>query len=174
MPITIVVEDGSNVPNANSYESVANVRLYCTNRGVALPVSDDTVAAWIIKGMDYIEAKACEFMGERTNATQELQWPRTGVEINCQPFPDNEIPKQLKGALGQLVMAQNSGVDIMPNVSAGDFVIEETVGPITTKYSDPNKLGIGTMQPTLPAVDALLNALYGCCTAQMSLSTRRV
>lgn len=174
MAITIIVEDGSNVTDANSYDSVANVRQYATNRGVTLPVSEDAVAAMIIKSMDYIEAKACEFMGTITYADQSLQWPRTDVEINCLAFPINAIPKQLTGALSQLVMAIHAGVDIMPNVSADDYIIEDTVGPITTKYSDRAKIGVGDLQPTLPAVDALLSALYGCCEGVKVLRTMRV
>lgn len=174
MAITLIVEDGSNVPDANTYYSVADVRTYASNRGVTLPVSNDEVAAMIIKGMDYIEAKACQFMGKMTNADQSLQFPRTGLEINCQEFPDDAIPKQLTGALSQLVMAVNSGVDIMPNVTADDYIIEDTVGPITTKFSDRAKIGVGDLQPTLPAVDALLTALYGCCAAATTLRTVRV
>lgn len=173
MAITIIVEDGSNVPDANSYDSVAGIRTYLTNRGITLPGSDDEVAAMMIKGMDYIEAKACEFMGKITYPTQVLQWPRKCVEIDCQPFPENDIPKQLKGALAQLVIALNAGVDIMPNVSATDYILEDTVGPITTKYSDLSQVGTGALQPTLPAVTALLTVLYGCCDGSKTLRTVR-
>ncbi|WBF76993.1 hypothetical protein PSV3_00292 [Septimatrevirus PSV34] len=52
MAITIVVEDGSGVTNANSYVSVADARIYASNRGVELPLDDDELAAMLIRSTD--------------------------------------------------------------------------------------------------------------------------
>lgn len=73
MAITIVVEDGSGVTNANSYVSVADARIYASNRGVELPLDDDELAAMLIRSTDYLEAQACRFQGKPTSTTQALQ-----------------------------------------------------------------------------------------------------
>lgn len=176
MAIVITVEDGSNVANANSYVSVADARTYAANRGVTLPVDNDAVAAMLIQASDYLETKACDYQGVPTyiDPPQSLAWPRTGVVINCTDFPSNAIPRQLIAAQCQLVFAIQAGVALFPNITPADYVTEETVGPITTKYADPTKIGLGNMSPILSAVDALLANLFAPCGAGFVLSTRRV
>lgn len=174
--IAIIVEDGSNVPNANSYDSIESIRAYAIARGYSLPVDDSQVAAMIMQGMDYIEAKACAFQGEPANEDQALSWPREYVTINCKPVADDAIPKQLKAALAQLVIAVSSGVKIFPNFQLSDymnFVIEKTVGPLTRKYADPSKLIGASIKPQLTAVDAMLAPLFGTCNDGF-FKTRRV
>lgn len=173
MAITITIEDGSNVANANSFVTIAEVRAYAEARGVTLPVTDDSLAVMLIKACDYLEAQANRYQGEIANESQALQWPRIDVYISGSEtaFPSNAIPKQLKSAQSALVVAINEGVDIMPNYSAADFVTEETVGPITTKYADPTKVGIA---PTLTGVEALLQPLFGSKLEGFSLRTMRV
>lgn len=176
MAITIIVEDGSNVANANSYLSVPQVTEYAGNRGVDLSdSSEDEIAALLIKGMDYLEAKECEFQGYRTYDDQALSWPRTGVVLNCKEYPGDSIPAQLKGALAQLVMAQEAGIDIAPNVSSDDYIVGAKVGPLSVTLADPSKIGSGDLSPTMTAVDALLKPLFGTCeSSSFSLRTVRV
>ncbi|QBZ71753.1 hypothetical protein [Pseudomonas phage KP1] len=172
VPIAIVVEDGTNVAGANSYQDVAAVRLYAENRGVVLPVSNDEVAAMLIKTIDYLEAQACLYQGKMTYADQSLQWPRTGVILNCDEVPPNVIPKSLISAQAQLLIAINAGFDLQPNFSYKDYVIKKKVGPIEKEFVDPTKVGIS---PTLGAADALLAPLFGqCASDKFSIRTVRV
>ena len=173
MAIAITIEDGSNVANANSFVTLVEVRSYAEARGAALPVANDALAVMLIKACDYLEAQANRYQGEIANEGQSLQWPRIGVYISGSEtaFPSNAIPKQLKSAQSSLVVAINEGVDIMPNYSASDFVTEEIVGPITTKYADPTKVGI---TPTLTNVEALLQPLFGSTLTGFALRTTRV
>ncbi|CDN96774.1 hypothetical protein PSV3_00118 [Septimatrevirus PSV32] len=172
MAIAIVVEDGSGVPNANSYVSVADARIYASNRGVVLPADDDELAAMLIRSTDYLEAQACRYQGRRTSSAQALEWPRTGVFLNCDEVPSNVIPKSLIGAQVQLAMAINAGFDLQPNVSPQDYVTREKVGPIETEYADPLSVGI---MPTFTAANALLAPLFGeCASNKFALRTIRV
>ena len=173
MPIVIAVENGSNVPNANSYVSVGDARIYASNRGVNLPVSDDQVAAMLIKATDYLESFRCKFQGKKTDCTQPLEWPRTGVVVCCESLPSDTIPASLIKAQSALVLVQNEGLVLQPNFGATDYVIEETVGPITTKYADPIKAGISQ---TFSAVEALLEPLFfaSCNDVGFGFKTVRV
>ncbi len=174
MAIVITVEDGSNIPDANSYLSVAQAREYAGNRGLELSVDDDEVAAQLIVGMDYIEARECDFQGYRTYEDQVLSWPRTSVILNCKAYAVDAIPSQLKGALAQLVMAQENGIDISPNSSSDDFITSAKVGPLSVSFADPTKFG-SDLSPNLTAVNALLAPLFGTCETQsFSLMTVRV
>lgn len=173
MPIAIIVEDGSNVTNANSFVTLAEVRSYAEQRGATLPAGDDALAVMVIKACDYLEAQANRYQGEIANESQALQWPRIDVYLYGSEiaFPSNAIPKELKSAQCAAILAIAEGVDIMPNYSASNFVTEETVGPITTKYADPTKVGI---VPTLTAVDSLLAPLFGSTATGFALRTLRV
>lgn len=170
MAIEIIIENGSNVANANSYVSVADARTYAANRGVALSIDDDEVAKLLIKATDYLESKACEYQGSPTNSDQALAWPRICVSLNGADVLSDSIPKKLKDAQIQTAMAISEGFEPLGNVSAGDYVVEETVGPITTKFADPSKVGVA---PKLHGVDALLAPLCGKC-AGIGLKTVRV
>jgi hypothetical protein len=168
MAVTIIVEDGSIVANANSYDSLANVRAYAEQRGIELPSSDDELGAMVIKAMDYLEA--LQYQGLKTDAfMQALQWPRQCVEIDETELADDTIPKQLKNALGALVLAVKEGIVLQPNFKPQDYVIEETVGPITTKYANPIEIGI---QTRMTAVDSILAPLLK--SKAYSLQTNRV
>ncbi len=173
--IVLTVEDGSNVVGANTYASVADARAYAKQRGKVLPIDDDEVAVMLIQGMDYLESRGCKYQGYPTYDDQALSWPRKCVVINCQAVPEDAIPKQLTGALIQLVLAMNVGIDIFPNISAQDYVTEETIGPITTKYANPINIGLGDMSPQMTAVNALITPLmYTCAKTPFTLTTKRV
>jgi len=171
MPITITVETGAIVDNANSYVSVANARAYAVNRGVTLSATDDVVAAQLIKATDYLEQFACRYQGTRVSSEQELEWPRIDAYLGEDLIPSNTIPKSLISAQCQLVMAQVAGFTLQPNVSATDYVVREKTGPLETEYADPFKVGI---MPQLSAVDALLAPLFGECAASSGLRAVRV
>jgi hypothetical protein len=170
MPIVVIVEDGTGVADANSYMSVETVRGYAANRGFTLSADDDVVSAQLIRGFDYIEAKECDFQGERVYA--ESAFPRIGVVINGVEISESAIPNLLLAAQSQLVIAQANGIDIMPNFVAADYVVKEKVGPLETTFADPVLVGIG---PKLGAVDAMLAPLFGrCASPGLGLRTVRV
>lgn len=171
MAIEIIVETGAVVENANAYVSVAAVRAYAAERGVTLPVSDDEVAALIIKAKDYLEAFGCKYQGQKISASQALEWPRSGVVVGGVELAPDAIPKRLKDAQCAAVLIQNEGLVLQPNITAQDYVTEETVGPLTTKFADPTKAGITA---NFTGLDALLSPLFAVCGQSFALRTMRV
>lgn len=171
MSITIIIEDGTQVANANSFVSVANARIYAVNRGVALPSSNDDLGIMLIKATDYLQAQANRFKGERVSADQALEWPRKCVYLYDALVPSNVIPKSLISAQIELAMVINAGLTLQPNFVPGDYVVKEKVGPIETQYSDPLRVGI---ESKFTAVDALLSLLFKSNSTGFSLTTIRV
>lgn len=118
--MTLRVEDGSNVANANSYVTVDEFVAFHTDRGnlVIAEADADQIEQAIIKGTDYLEQKfRLLWKGSRTNSTQVLSWPRRGVDVPdfFDPFfrdlsnipisfqdtlfiPENEVPFETKVA----------------------------------------------------------------------------
>lgn len=172
MAIVITVEDGSIVVNANSYISINDAKQFALERGILLPDDADSIAAMIIKATDYLESLSCKFKGEKVDNNQSLQWPRQNVIIDNAEHPKNEIPKNLIKAAAHLVIAVNSGIDLLPNISLQDYITKEKVGPIETWYADPTKVGV---MPTFTVVEALLKSLMDdFCLSGLTIHTIRV
>jgi hypothetical protein len=163
--MALIIEDGSNVENANSYVSAADARTFATLRGIELSADDSVVEAQLILAMDYIEALRDDFKGFKTNerlngseyeeVAQSLQWPRCNVYIDDVLFDEHSIPAELKNAQSQLVIEQFNGIDIRPS-NCGKFIIDERVGPLVTKYSEKNGTDVSL---NLTAVEDFLNPL---------------
>ena len=169
--MSLIVETGAIVTDANSYVSLPDCRTYAAGRALALPALDADLEPLLISAMDYLESKRSQYQGTKTSPlTQALQWPRTGVYIDCMEIGSDVIPKELKDAQCRLACEQFAGVNIMPT-KTGPFVTEETVGPLTTKYDASQ--GSGTV-PDMTAVDALLTPLFSQCGQSFALRTVRV
>lgn len=159
MAINIVVEDGTGKDNANSYVSVSEFIDYAAQTGVDLE-DDDSTAILLIKAMRYLETKT--FKGKRTTLLQALNWPRKDAYIYCEEpeilFADNSIPANIKKAEMELALLVESGVDLMPTITASDLVVREVIGPITTEYANPGEYGL-SYAPQLPLIDSLLSCM---------------
>lgn len=167
----LIIEDGSIVAGANSYVTLEEVRNYSLVRGVALSDDDSVLTQLLIKATDYLETKAPYYQGFMVSpTTQELQWPRKAVQLYGVDYPFTSIPRQLKQAQCVLVIELTNGLDLLPT-STGPFVKEETVGPITTKYSET--VGV-TTKPEVPAVEALLLPLFNATGEGYTLSVVRL
>ena len=151
--MTIIVEDGSQVTNANSYASAANLGDYADLRGVTLTVDEDIL---LIKAMDALYGRP--WKGERVSTTQELEWPRTGVYVDNQLRAHDEIPRELfYGQMALAIAAQDTELMPVAESNAKGPVIEERVeGAITVKYANPGKvLSVAAVSDA----DALLGVL---------------
>jgi hypothetical protein len=148
----LIVEDGSGVPNANSYVTVAEYKAYAAPRGVSLPVSDSECEKQLILAMDYLEAQT--WRGITSYDDQALAMPRDEVYIGGNLIASDVIPGKIKFAQMQLAIQVNAGVDLMPTVVGGSAsVVREKVGPLETEYA--TSLTVGT-QPYFRSISALL------------------
>lgn len=166
--MALIVEDGSNVPNANSYADLAFIRAYAAQRGFALPDNDAEVERFAINAMDAIEART--YGGRRTYNPQLLSFPRVGLETEEGTYAANAIPSRVKKAQAQLVAYIAAGIDLFPSGNAEPAIKIDKVGPLTTEFFDTSgSLG----GPAIPLADVLLGPLERGQGA-FTLSTVRV
>jgi hypothetical protein len=146
--MAIVVEDGTGVAGANSYVTEAEYVAWLGERGLNDNVH--TISEHIYKAMDYLEAQ--NFIGVKANKNQALQWPRHSVWVDNYPVDATEIPKQLKLAQFELMLAEHNGDSLLSPVERQ--TVQETVGAISVTYASnqPNRR-------TLPAVTLALKKL---------------
>lgn len=166
--MALEIEDGTGKANANSYVTIGEAEAYATARGVTLVGTE----AKLVQAMDYLEAQRARYQGAKTwpvgtvdhPDAQALQWPRTGVVIDCDvEWPDNAIPKELKAAQMQYAVELQNGFN--PFAGTDGRVKKKTkVDVLETEYFSATELGIsGVPVASLPAVDALLAPLFSAC-----------
>ena len=158
--MALIVEDGTLIPDANTYVSADEVTEFALARGVTLPVGAATEVL-IIKAMDWLESLSARYQGAIVSETQELQWPRSGVVLNGYEIADTVIPKALKKALCQVVMDLFSGIDPQANFAATPAVIKEKVDVLETTYSELTQDSI----PYLRKAFDFLEPLFGAAAA---------
>ena len=109
--MALIVEDGSIVPNANSYITAAQYISWADSRfGASRPTApaDETAAEPIIlRGMDAFEGNS--FQGSIVSCDQELQWPRYNVRIDGCNIDSDAIPKEVPKSLYEYCYAQETG-----------------------------------------------------------------
>lgn len=175
MPITLVVEDGSIVPNANTYVEVADLEAYAEARGAALPVDEEAKKVLLIKAMDYLESRRSEYKGSRVSGAQPLAWPRSGVVLYAgeDELPSTTLPVDLLRAQSALAIISQT-VDLLPTVGADvRGVKREKIGPIETEYFGMGADGSSLTSPILSSVDALLAVLLDEDSGGFSLTVMR-
>ncbi len=135
--MSLIVEDGTGLPNAESYCSVAEANDYHAAIGNA---------AWAGLATDTLREenlrKATLFMrqlyrmtwqGKRTKSTQALDWPRYDVEVDDYWLASNIVPVDVKNACAELALKAISG-PLVTDLTQG--VKSKKVGPIETVYDD--------------------------------------
>lgn len=85
MAITLTVEDGSGLADANTYISQADADAYFADRDnvVWAAAEADAKAAALIQATQYLDTRYT-FKGQRLTTTQALEWPRQPVPIVSQ------------------------------------------------------------------------------------------
>ena len=143
------------IAGTNTYSTATELAAYATARGLEIAGDSDVL---LVCAMDYLATLEDRWQGERTSPTQPLAWPRTGVYVYGTALADDAIPQSLKDAQCRLALDVDSGVALLPTVSAGSkgSVIEETVfGAVSVKYAE----GANNTQPVFTAAMGLLKPL---------------
>lgn len=98
MAITLIIEDGTGVLNANSYITVAEAKAYAESRGVTLG-TDDTIAANLVLAADYMETTG-PYKLYPYSQMQGLEFPRR----EGAGAPSLGVPEKVKKAQAQLLL----------------------------------------------------------------------
>lgn len=174
MSTFLIVEDGSGVPAANSYVTLAAFRNYALVRGKTLPVDDNACEVLLIAAGEWLETRPRKFVGKPTTLTQGLMWPRTslfghepGVWIDGDLIADTSLPAQLIRAQYMVALIAASGQDLFP-IQTGAMITVDKTDVLETHFSDK----FGPLNDlVMPAVNAMLAPLFGSSGA---LLTHRV
>lgn len=176
----LIVEDGTIVPDANSYVTRSYVDNYMmiggyTDWAEALPADREAAIARATLGIDYVYGD--RFPGSKVSPrVQSLKWPRKEAEdARGYEIGEEEIPTEIMKAVAEAAYLEwvQPGY-LMPNWTPDQLVISETLGPLSVTYSDPAAFGMGGNLPTLSKIDGILATLLGAKVNQMFGTTERV
>ncbi len=132
--MTLVVEDGTGLPTANSYVSLCNALAYFQARGTAwsdIRATGDQRSAALVRATAYIDATyRSRFPGYRTTGRlQGLEWPRNGAYTEV-PDDGRTNAYFLEGQ-GQMSAEYQFGFDYIPaNVVPREIVAATCEGAL--------------------------------------------
>tara|TARA_R110000824_G_scaffold59323_9_gene159395 strand:- start:717 stop:1250 length:534 start_codon:yes stop_codon:yes gene_type:complete len=163
--LAIIVEDGTGVPNANSYTSVAAADAYFLIR--------ENPAAWTGATTDAKEealrmstAYLTEQFGNRWRGvidsdTQGLDWPRSGVVDGDTglSYDSNEMPGRLRNATAEVAVRYIAGTALRPDVEPGDGNITSSTMSVGGISMTEDFVGMATTAPVFPVVKQQLRSL---------------
>lgn len=145
--MSLIVEDGTGLPNSESYISVAGASAYFLARD---NVKSDAWGALDVPVQEGALRLATEYMQQayrirwasfRVTATQALDWPRAYVPLIDAPYgygsftayvKNNVVPVEVQRACAELAyMVVTSGA-LAPNLDR--TTVKEMVGPLSVEY----------------------------------------
>jgi len=91
--MALIVEDGSGLPNAQSFVTVEELQQTCSQRNILLIDDVTLLEGAILSAMEYIEGLEESFRGKRTNKIQSLCFPRKDVVLSDN-FPMEQFRKK--------------------------------------------------------------------------------
>jgi hypothetical protein len=160
--MTLIVEDGSQVSNANSYVSDSDYTTYAAARGRTIGTSAANREIELIKAMDYIESHRDRFKGDKKSQSQALQWPRYNVELDGYAVDSDSIPQELKNAQMEAAILLN-GSELLKTGSYQN-VQREKLGELEVSYFSGGSYDL----PRTDTIDVYLDLLLSASGSKIN------
>jgi len=161
--MTIIVEDGTGLANAESYVSVVDANAYHSKLGNDVWADLDTSVKeqLLRKATDYMVAQyRLQYAGYRRYSTQSLDWPRLYVplidSLSANVFPQyvdfDIVPTTVKNVCAELALKAYTAI-LMQDLTQG--VIREKVDVIEVEYDK-----FSPQQTRYEQIDAMLSVFF--------------
>jgi len=136
--MTVIVEDGSGVPGANSFVTGATVAAYALARNRVFSTVDPTLSdAAVLEAADYLKNEMrYVYRGTRISYTQTMPYPRTGAsEYRGPAIPSNVVPWRCCDAQCELaIRAFAVPGTLQADLDHGGKITSEKVDVLETAY----------------------------------------
>lgn len=161
--MAFIVEDGTGLANSNSYNTIAFLDEYHTDRA-NFTWTDESLAtkqAKAIIATDYIDVRFT-YLGQKLKTTQALEFPRENLFLDGLEL--EEVPDIVKKAHAELafIALSQSLFNTPASTERGLLLTKERtrVGPIEEEFEYDAELGVRTVKD-FPIPDRLLERLSG-------------
>ena len=160
--MALTVEDGTIVPDADSFLSLVDARSLATNYGITLPDDDVEAEITLRNGYMLLLQEERNLQGSRVSAEQTGIFPRKGVLQNCFDVASDIIPQEVKMAQLYGADAINNGASTN-NVDDGQRLKSFNVdGVYSETYQD------GSSSSTNASIQGVENQLFSFTKAGLS------
>lgn len=150
MAITLIVEDGSVVDNANTFIDLTPARERSEALGLVISADDETAKSQLTQGYyQLIRSYQNRLKGNLVSQSQTGIYPRQGVHANGFTVPSNEIPADVIRAQLAYADSINRGSDMNQTASSQEVKSESLEGVGSKTYKD------GSSRRTTPLVPAV-------------------
>lgn len=148
MPITLIVEDGTQPTGANTYASVADADAYWADRASATwaAATDDEKAAALIQATDYLNGLS--WTGRKV-AIRAMSWPRIDVEVDGYVLGSDEIPDEVVQATSYMAGEIIGGAT--PLAATDRPLTKLTAGAVSMEWGASS-----SQSPQYPALKSIL------------------
>lgn len=131
--MTLVVETGAGLANAEAYLSAADFAAYWAKRNVDVTDFDaEVIDAALLQATQFIDV-SFDWAGDALTAAQRLEWPRSG--ITWRGHAVSGVPQPVRDACAELAR-RALAEPLMPDVDRSNRIKSESVGPVSVTYAD--------------------------------------
>lgn len=172
MAVTLIVEDGTGVANANVYDTFAATTSYMHDHGydwAESPQEDEQLTAMIRGAAALDRLYGGKLEGKKVGGRgQSLLFPRENMtDASGEEIADNEVPKEWKTAFYELSWREYSEPgSLSPDYVQTQRTVSETLGPLSVTYSSSDR-GSEDAQPVLTQIDGILASLIGLTSVSL-------
>jgi hypothetical protein len=174
--MTLIVENGSGLANAESYVSVNDAAAYAAARGLTFPASPAAKAEQALRrATAWLDGRyRSRFLGQRKNGRdQALEWPRINAcDRDGNELAPGEIPVEIVNAtIEAAVREMASPGGLSPDVTPGKVKKRAKVDTIEVEYA----VGTGTaydQRPVVGVIDGILSSLLGSASPYVARAVR--
>tara|TARA_R110000796_G_scaffold63616_4_gene147314 strand:- start:1052 stop:1537 length:486 start_codon:yes stop_codon:yes gene_type:complete len=130
--MALIIEDGSQVVDANSYVTDAEYTAYATLKGLTVGANAVKREVELLRAMDYLQGLEQSFKGTRVSSSQSVSFPRYNVSLYGYLLASDKIPKELKNGQFEAAAYSHTGT-LTPNETIKN-VSKEKLGDLEVEY----------------------------------------
>jgi hypothetical protein len=160
--MSLITEDGSIVPNADSFISLADARTEADRLGLTLPVDDTQAEIALRNAGRWINSQEPSFQGSRVSIDQTMSWPRDNVVKYNFDVPNDSIPTDVICSQLEAAAQIAAGVNPFPTDNGKEVKLQEVTGAVKREFFES-----GSTASSIE-LTAALNCLYPITTGATS------
>lgn len=148
MALTVFAEGIAAYASVDEADALAEYRV---SGAAFLALSETQKEQALVTATRDLDSIGEDFIGEKTDASQVTEWPRTGTDYASDVIPDKLVEATIEAAIA-LVPLFAAGATADPLNTAVSNIKRREVGPVKIEYFDRTPTHAATAIERLPAV----------------------
>lgn len=146
--MSLIIEDGTGKPDAESFASAADYVAYAAKFGLTVPATEAEQEANLRNAA--LQMQTMTWKGCPAHSDQALSWPRKGAEVRGEILPSTYIPARIQ--YGQMALAAEIYQDQIdpPEQRQGPVVRERVEGAVDVQYAELASINQSKLMPAAP------------------------